>query len=171
MLEKSVRALVECKETPFHKVALIVANTIGGWTGDRHTINVWREVALRLRLMFEGKARISDPTNWRGPLKIVDWSHPSAPSVGELGIFLVPNKEGKPVLSLQPHDFQDALILYGARMITTGTIFQVCEQCKIPFLSGGTRGTNRRGDSRFCSDECRYSYHNEVRRKSRKSKL
>ena len=69
MLEKSVRALVECKETPFHKVALTVANTIGGWRGDRHPMSPWRHVTERLRLMFEGKARVTDQKNWRGPMK------------------------------------------------------------------------------------------------------
>lgn len=167
MLEKSVRALVECKETPFHKVALTVANTIGGWR-DETPVFIWHRVAERLRLMFERKAY---EFPWRGPKKLVDWPHPAAQNIGELEIFLIPDKDGKPVLSLQPHDFQDALYLYAARMIAIGTTFQICEQCKIPFLSGGTRGNNRRGDARFCSDECRYSYHNEVRRKARKSKL
>ena len=164
MLEKSVRALVECKKTPFHKVALTVANTIGFWSFERNYIGIWRDLALQLQLMFAGKDYIHETSDWSKPKKEVQWPHPATQHVGKLGIFLVPDKDGRPVLALRPHDFQGALKLYAARMIATGTTFQICEHCKTPFLNGGARG-KKRGDSRFCSDECRYGFHNAKRRK------
>ena len=164
MLEKSIRALVECKKTPFHKVALTVANTIGFWRGDKNPIHIWRSMATKLQLMFAGKDYVYERDQSKHRKKEVQWPHPAAQHIGELEIFLVPDKDGKPVLALRPQDFQDALILYAARMIATGTTFQICEHCKSPFLSGGARG-KKRGDSRFCSDECRYGFHNAKRRK------
>lgn len=198
MLEKSVRALVECKKTPFHKVALTVANTVGGWSGDKHPIGMWRSVAATLRLMFEGKAYTYAPSgmmkttetqdgeihthedfdwvhdektdDWYPRQVEVRWPHPAAQNVGELGICLIPGQDGGPVLALRPYDIQGALVLYGARMLATGTNFQTCQHCHTPFLSGA--GGKRRGDARFCSDECRYGFHNATRRKSaRKAKL
>jgi hypothetical protein len=160
MLEKSVRALVECKKTPFHKVALTVANTIGFWGGDKHQIGIWQSLAMRLQLMFAGKGYVH--------VKQVQWPHPAAQYVGDLGVFLVPNRDGRPVLALRPHDFQDALILCAARMIATGTKFRICEYCNSPFLAGGAgRGRKKRGDARFCSAEHRWSHHNKVRREAR----
>jgi hypothetical protein len=147
---------------------MTVANTIGFWRGDKNPIGIWRGLASKLRLMFEGKAYTYNEGNWYGPKKLVDWPHPAAQGVGELGIFLVPNKDGKPVLALQPHDFQDALILCAARMIATGTTFSTCLNCKTPFLRGGARRSKRRGDARFCGDPCKWQYHNEMRRKAKK---
>jgi hypothetical protein len=169
-LEKSVRVLVECKQTPFHKVALAVANTIGYWDGDRNPVRKWRQMADKLRMMFEGKAY--DWSERSRPAKQVEWPHPAAQHIGDLGIFLVPHKDGKPVLALRPHDFQDALILCAARTIATGTTLGTCLHCQTLFLRGGEKRSKRRGDARFCSDPCKWGYHNEVRRKAaRKRKL
>jgi hypothetical protein len=54
-------------------------------------------------------------------------------------------------------------------MIARGTISQVCEHCGNTFLSGGAgRGKEKkRSGSRFCSDECRWQHHNEMRRKAK----
>jgi hypothetical protein len=110
-----------------------------------------------------------DPDCWdvAAPLKEYKWPAPETQQVGQLGVFLVPNKDNKPLLALRPETLHDALVLYAARMIATGTTFNICENCKAPFLSGGHRGRNKRGDSKFCSSGCRWKWHNETRRKAR----
>jgi len=160
-MERAVTALVECKATPFHQVALTVARAVGalGWPGGDY-VQMWHALAQRLRLMFEGKYFVHG--------KEYTWPQPEAQYKGDLGIFLVPGKDNKPMLALRPVDLQEALTLYAARMISTGTTFNICENCKTSFLSGGGRRRNKkRGDARFCSDECRWKWHNEERRKAR----
>ena len=159
-MELAVKALVECKDTPFHIVALNVVRALGAILGLRRGDDVlaWDAVAWRLRMMFEGRDIIQG--------KEYKWPEPQAQWKGDLGIYLVPDKDKRPVLALRPTDLQSALILYAARMIATGTTFNICEHCKTPFLSGGTRFRNKRGDARFCSSECRWKWHNETRRKA-----
>jgi hypothetical protein len=111
-------------------------------------------LAQRLRHVFEGGERFNGKDKWN-------------PYMGELGFYLVSNKGGRPELALRPKSLWDALHLYAARMIATGTNFGICEHCKTPFLSGGTRFRNKRGDARFCTSECRWRWHNESRRKAK----
>jgi hypothetical protein len=170
-MELAVRALVECEQTPFEKVALTVARAVGTHVclpGMDDAIGWFRRDARVLRLMFEGRgfSREQREGGW-GPLKEYKWPAPETQQVGQLGVFLVPNKDNKPLLALRPESLQDALVLYGARMIATGTTFNICENCKAPFLSGGTRFRNKRGDARFCSNDCRWKWHNEARRTAR----
>jgi hypothetical protein len=93
----------------------------------------------------------------------------SAPLIGDVGIFLDRDKDGNLKLALRPADLRNALILYAAQMATTGTTFNTCEHCHLPFLGGGAgRGPNKkRSDARFCSDKCRWTHHNEARRAER----
>jgi hypothetical protein len=86
-----------------------------------------------------------------------------------VGVYLIPDKEGGRKLAIRPNNLFEALPLYAAHMIATGTTFHTCEHCKAPFLGGGAgRGRNRkRADARFCSDACRWGYHNASRRKIR----
>ena len=132
-MELAVKALVECKETPFHIVALKVVRALGPMfpLGFPHgdPVSVWRAVAERLQMMFEGRDIVLG--------KEYKWPEPQAQWKGDLGIYLVPDKDRRPVLALRPTDLQSALILYAARMIATGTTFHICEHCKTPFLSGG----------------------------------
>jgi hypothetical protein len=163
-MEKVVRALVECKETPIHIVALKVARVVGTlWpgfpSGEFGLMDPWRNLAQELRFIFEGRFV------YHG--KEYKWPDPVAQYKGDLGIYLVPDKNNNPVLALRPGELRAALVLYAARMKATGTTFNICENCKTPFLSGGTRFRNKRGDAKFCSDECRWKYHNETRRKHR----
>jgi hypothetical protein len=169
-----VRTLVaglEGKTEPFHVIVLkivhelgevIVSNTLVTLPDEGNLHDqpfMWRRLAEKLRLMFEGRRFDADNQE-------VKWPHPAAQIVGDLGIFLIPDKDNKPVLAVRPYDLFDALTLVAARMIATGTTTFICENCKTPFLSGGSRGRNkRRGDARFCSDRCRYEFHN--RRKAR----
>jgi hypothetical protein len=162
-MELAVKALVECKETPFHIVALNVVRALGamfplGMPHGDHVV-AWHAVAERLQMMFGGREIIFG--------KEYKWPEPQTQWKGSLGIYLVPDKDKRPVLALRPDDLQSALILYAARMIATGTTFNICEHCKTPFLSGGTRFRTKRGDARFCSSECRWKWHNESRRKAR----
>jgi hypothetical protein len=119
----------------------------------------WRSTAMRLQMMFEGRDIVLG--------KEYKWPEPQAQWKGDIGIYLVPDKNKRPVLALRPTDLQSALILYAARMIATGTTFNICGHSKTPFLSGGTRFRTKRGDARFCSSECRWKWHNELRRKAR----
>lgn len=155
---RTLVAALEGKTEPFHVIVLKIAHDVGDITGPHCMPSSWRWLAEKLRLMFEGR--------WFRAGKEYKWPHPLAQDVGELGIFLIPDKDNKPVLALRPHNIFDALTLVAARMIATGTTTFICENCKTPFLSGGSRGRNkRRGDARFCSDRCRYEFHN--RRKAR----
>jgi hypothetical protein len=175
-MQEAVKLLIERERIPlpFHEVALKIAQAIGLFAPDHDRLWNWENMSTRLRMISEGRAYVRDEKNRYGRKKAVQWPHPAAQLVGEIGVFLVPNAEGKPVLSLKPDSPNDALVLYAAHMRANGTTFQLCEHCNIPFLSGGEGrgGGKRRGDARFCSDECRYSYHNEMRRKTaRKTKL
>jgi hypothetical protein len=155
---RTLVAALEGKTEPFHVIVLKIAHDIGLDEGLSGSPAGMRYLAEKLRLMFEGRY-ISLGEEYK-------WPHPAAQQVGELGIYLVPDKDKKPVLALRPDSMFDALTLVAARMIATGTTFNICENCKTPFLTGGSRGRNkRRGDARFCSDRCRYEFHN--RRKAR----
>ena len=94
-------------------------------------------------------------------------------TVGRLEIDLVFGTDGVS-MRLSPVDTGSALVYHAAQMVTNGTKLHNCEKCGSPFLTGGEArgGGKRRRDARFCSDECRYGYHNELRRKiARKTKL
>jgi hypothetical protein len=161
-LASAVRALVaglEGKIEPFHVTVLKIVHSIGH---AENNIPVdfavpagppWHIFAERLRLKFEGRY-ISFGKEYK-------WPDPGAQQVGDLGVFLIPDADNNPVLALRPTSTFGALELVAARLIATGTTFNICENCKTPFLSGGSRGRNkRRGDARFCSDRCRYEFHN-----------
>jgi hypothetical protein len=187
-LELAVKALVECKQTPFHKVALAVVRAVGT-LDDSYGENLpeedegyrkylqpleqygmpdprsdqvcdWYGVAHQLRLMFGGKWFDDGGEEYT-------WPDPKTQQVGQLGVLLVPDKNNKPVLAVRPDSLADALVFTAARMKATGTTFDICEHCRSPFLSGGIRYRAKRGDAKFCSDPCRYSYHNEQRRRAK----
>jgi hypothetical protein len=172
-LEYAVGLLVYAKKTPFHEVALKVVRTIGPLDpeveeGDQ--VCLWYARAHRLRLIFQGKdhKKEGELYTWLVKGKEYIWPGPEYPyDEGNLKICLVPGKDNEPALALRPNMLDDALLLCAARMIATGTTFNICEHCKTPFLSGGTRFRNKRGDAKFCSDECRWRWHNESRRRAR----
>ena len=165
-LEKAVEFLVagldKGRKTPFYKIALAVSRAIGAqFSNEGDSVETWYQIAKRLRFVFEGRA-------WsrRSHEKVLRWPDPETQHVGELGIFLVPDKNNKPVLALRPDSLHSALEFTAARMKATGTTFNVCEHCKSPFLSGGVGFRAKRGDAKFCSDACRWRWHNESRRKA-----
>ena len=175
-LEKAVQLLVagldKGRKTPFYTIALKVSQAIGAqfWnTGD--SVEEWHSIAKRLRFLFEGRSYTAP-----SPIKVLSatayekaprWPAPETQQVGELAILLVPDKNNRPVLALRPDSLHSALAFTAARMKATGTTFKFCEHCNSPFLSGGARFRNKRGDSKFCSSECRWKWHNETRRKAR----
>jgi hypothetical protein len=166
-LEKAVELLVagldKGRKTPFYTIALKVSQAIGAQFWDRgDSVETWHSIAERLRFVFEG--RVWSPWPHERALR---WPAPGTQEVGELGILLVPDKNNKPVLALRPDSLHSALMFTAARMKATGTTFNICEHCKSPFLSGGVRFRAKRGDAKFCSDECRWRWHNESRRKAR----
>jgi hypothetical protein len=90
--------------------------------------------------------------------------------VGNLEILLA-NHGHQVSMHIRPRSTHDALMYVAAMEIARGTISQTCDKCGTPFLEGGERmGKKRRGGSRFCSDKCRYEYHNEERRKAKAAK-
>jgi len=169
-MELSVKALVECKETPFQKVAMTVVRALGTLNNeydeilpeDRRSDQLcdWYEIAHRLRLMFGGK-RFDDEGEYTWP------DDPETRQVGELGVLLVPDKNKNPVLAIRPDSLYSALRFTAARMKATGTTSSVCSHCNSPFLSGGIRFRAKRGDARFCSSACRWKWHNETRRRAK----
>jgi hypothetical protein len=76
------------------------------------------------------------------------------------------------VLHIQPSSTRAALIYHAAQMVAQGTTSQTCDKCGEPFLEGGERDprNKKRAGSRFCSDKCRYEFHNEARRKAKATK-
>jgi hypothetical protein len=172
-MANAVRTLVaglEGKTEPFHVTSMKVVSALGyidvfhqqdGGMGDRAAWSRpdgWRSLAEHLRDILEGKGTMDG--------KEFKWPHPLTLQVASMGVYLLPDEDNQPVLSLAPHNTFDALSLVAARMKATGTTFNICENCNTPFLSGGNRGRNkRRVDARFCSDRCRYEWHN--RRKAR----
>jgi hypothetical protein len=91
--------------------------------------------------------------------------------VGLISIFL--SNRPQPIsMHIRARNTHDALLYVAAGMVARGTVVQTCDQCGKAFLEGGERDrrNKKRAGSRFCSDKCRYDYHNEVRRKARATK-
>ncbi len=118
---------------------------------DSDEVGVWLYLARTIQLMFEG----------RRPGTIYP--------VGTMEINLACRSDGSCFMAVRPQATTDALIYHAAQMAAKGTTSQTCEHCGTTFLSGGAgHGKDKkRGDARFCSDECRWKFHNESRRKAR----
>ena len=134
--------------------------------GVREDLSVWIRTARSIHGLFElqdvkKKGAFSDynPEELEvdaGLLKILISYHSDHPSI-----------------HLRPDSTRSALIYCVGQMIARGMTAHACDTCSTLFLGGGERGHNKkRAGSRFCSDTCRYEYHNEQRRKTaRKAKL
>jgi hypothetical protein len=85
-------------------------------------------------------------------------------SVGHLDVLVSPNS-----LQIRPSSTYTALIYCAAEMVARGTTVRKCDNCGTPFPEGGERASRnkKRAGARFCSDKCRYDFHNEVHRKKR----
>jgi hypothetical protein len=170
-LENAVNLLIRCGPDQLPRVAVEIANRMGGlYPGDRsEPLGWWGVMQTLLRQIFAGK--VTGKVEWRAtkssPMRPSDLD--SAQHVGNVSIYLIPDKETGMRLVIRPNSLFQALPLVAARTAATGTTkLSTCKHCNTPFLSGRAgRGKGRRSDSRFCSDKCRYSYHNEAKRKSR----
>jgi hypothetical protein len=160
-IEKAIELLVRCDSAQLPLVAVGIARSMGGLlpATTEEPLFVWEGMQSRLREMFAGKLK-HHPTIG-SPLAPADGSQ----RAGDVGVYLVLGKDGKPKLALRPDNLMQALTLYAARQIATGTTFGACLHCKGPFLRGG--GSKKRGDARFCSDPCKWEFHNERRRKAK----
>jgi hypothetical protein len=85
-----------------------------------------------------------------GLLKILISYHPDHPSI-----------------QLRPDTMRSALLYCAAQMLNRGMTAHACDNCSTVFLGGGERGRNKkRAGSRFCSDGCRYEFHNRQKAKA-----
>jgi hypothetical protein len=89
---------------------------------------------------------------------------PTPTSVGMLDVLVSANS-----LQIRPNSTHTALIYCAAEMVSRGTTVRTCDNCGTPFPEGGERSgrSNKRVGARFCSDQCRYDFHNEENRKKR----
>ena len=165
-MESAVNLLVTGEWSRLPIRAVQIARHMGGMLNQQkfESLELWYVKAWFLREMFNNP-------NWGSEYAqgIGQYCPPGGQLVGHVGVFLFPDGNGGRRLSLRPTGLGDALTLSAARMIATGTTFNICEHCKAPFLGGGAgRGRNKkRADARFCSDACRWGYHNASRRKIR----
>jgi hypothetical protein len=80
-----------------------------------------------------------------------------------LNVMIVTDDEGRLRLKVSPKCLLDALWLQLAQASGSAT-FRECRNCGDPFVAG-VEG-NRRGDAKFCSDQCRVK-HNSLQRSRR----
>jgi hypothetical protein len=66
-----------------------------------------------------------------------------------------------PSLVLRPETLLDAMRIQMAQFFTAGNELADCAECGKAFAIG--IGVRKRADSRFCSDACRFRYHNKRR--------
>ena len=139
---------------------LAIAKQIGLlWTGlnpdraygeslkNRHeSVYEWLRFAQTIQSMFSGKRLPEFP-------------------IATLDAYLTPKPGGSSVIAVRPGSTRGALAFHAAQMIAKGTTSRTCEHCGTAFLSGGRGEEKKRGGSRFCSDQCRYRYHNEEARR------
>ena len=118
---------------------------------NRDSLVSWLKLAQLIQLMFDGPAGATEL------------------GVGRLAIYLAYKPDKSRSMAVRPETTRGVLIYHAAQMIAKGTESRTCEHCGTTFLSGGTgRGKDKkRGDARFCSDECRWKFHNESRRRAR----
>jgi hypothetical protein len=135
------------------------------WVGLRDSLTQWILAAKTIQRIFSAR----DLHN-RGVFSGRN-SEETEVDAGYLKIFISYDSD-RPSINLRPNMPLSALLYCAAQMIARGITAHACDNCGTPFLGGGERGRNKkRAGSRFCSDTCRYEYHNERRRKtSRKSK-
>jgi hypothetical protein len=65
-----------------------------------------------------------------------------------------------PRLAFRPTSLQGAIQLQMAHRVARGAMLKTCRQCGA-YFEAGIKG--KRGDAKFCSEPCRYSYNNKRR--------
>jgi hypothetical protein len=121
---------------------------------DRESVQYWYGLSQTIKALFHGP---------RGHIF-------SGRGYGGIEIYLSAGS-GVTEVRLRPSSTMAMLTYHAAQMIAAGTTIQTCTQCGSSFLGGGSgagrRGPKKRADARFCSDRCRWTYHNEQNRKSK----
>ena len=118
---------------------------------EHESILDWFQLARRIQTMFAGPPRSIEMP------------------VGSIQIYVSYKPGGSRSMVVRPPFTDAALIYHAAQMVAKGTVSQTCEHCGSPFLSGGAgrEKEKKRDGSRFCSDRCRWGYHNQMRRKAK----
>jgi hypothetical protein len=96
------------------------------------------------------------------PVAVLTRSEPDDLREAAIGAKLV-WRDGRPGLSMTPDTLISALRLQFMQAIADMREIKSCDQCGRWFERGP--GKDRRGKSRFCSDACRFGFHNERRSK------
>jgi hypothetical protein len=113
----------------------------------------WFRLALKIQAVFNGPSRAGEI------------------GVSAMLVFLTYKSDGSRSITVRPPSVGAALLYHAAQMLAKGTTFQKCGHCNTIFLSGGGGRSKdkKRSGSRFCSDECRWTHHNEMRRKAKET--
>jgi hypothetical protein len=123
---------------------------------DRDSIDEWIEQIRRFRRLVNDWDRARSAGEDPRP-NLLNLLPPPA-----LIVRLV-DREGKPSLSLSPDCLLSAMDLQFYQAVAGMTELRACEQCGTWFECG--TGGGRRIVSRFCSNRCRFNFHNDRRSK------
>jgi hypothetical protein len=162
LLKTDVSKLDADGVSKFKRNVLAIAKNIGALESDDDTIgsledlSIWVMAAEGVQDLFSARSGQRPDTEIDAGCLDINFSYQS----------------GRASIDLRPPNAINALLYCAAQMVARGITGQSCDHCKTLFLGGGERGRNKkRAGSRFCSDTCRYEFHNELRRKTkRKSK-
>jgi hypothetical protein len=122
---------------------------------DRDSIDEWSRQIRRLQRLVERWDRARAAGESTAPY----WEDLRRP---QLTVDLV-LRSGRPGICLQPDCLLSGIDLQFYQAVAGMTELRACEQCGDWFECGP--GGGRRTVSRFCSDRCRFNFHNERRSK------
>jgi hypothetical protein len=155
-----VESLAQEDVAALERNVLLIAKHIGPLWGDledknakTHTepiyesLSQWVDLADRIQTDFERDS-------------------PADYLMCSVAVYLTRQRDGSRSMVVRPSSTREALKYHAAQMIARGAVSRTCEHCGTLFLTG-KGGGEKRGGARFCSDKCRYSYHNEANRKLR----
>jgi hypothetical protein len=130
--------------------------------GLREDLSEWIRAARRIQFVFQAR-------DLQGQGVFSDVSPEEAEIDSGFLQICISYHSHRPSIRLRPDSTRSALFYCAAQMIARGVTAHACDNCDTAFLGGGERnGRNKkRAGSRFCSDTCRYEYHNERRRKAK----
>jgi hypothetical protein len=154
-------ALCQDEIATLEKNALLITKRVGILSdtveGGYEGLDWYAELALTIQLMFNAW---QDHRITGKDLERKSW--------GGLDIVLSFTSAGTS-LQLRPTSVSSMLIYHAAKRVAGGAVARTCDNCHTSFIGGGHgRGrSKKRGDARFCSDRCRWTYHNEQNRKSK----
>jgi hypothetical protein len=127
---------------------------------DGERFALWREHLRRFK-------RLADLWREGGASHLLRRASPSDlphPAIMHVGLTWVGER---PALVLVPESLLAGLELQLAVAVAGGSEIRACDQCGIFFERG--RGKQRRAQARFCSDICRFEFHNARKREGASS--